>query len=115
MDATANELAVVPRVQAGTLRGLSSQALAMNEIESNIVAFIKQRHAEGALSVQAPEIMEAIVPRDRPTARYRTSYFYALDRLLRRLEINAVDAADGTRHFFIGDYPSPGLRESLGI
>ena len=87
----------------------------MNEVESSIVAYLNRRLEEGALAVPASEIMEAVIPPDQPKLRYQPKYKYALERLLRRMVVNAVDAHDGTRHYYIGNCPSPALRKSLGI
>jgi hypothetical protein len=87
----------------------------MNTVETAIVDFIKRRNAEGALSASEADIMDAIVPHDRPKLRYNPSYKYALERLRVRLVINCVTAPDGITHYFIGNYASPELRASLGI
>jgi hypothetical protein len=87
----------------------------MGEAESKMLAYIKLRHEEGALAVPASEILGAIIPADQPELRDRPAYRYGLDRLLRRHVVNAVDDRAGMPHYFIGDYPSAELRESLGI
>jgi hypothetical protein len=87
----------------------------MGDAESKMLAYIKLRLDEGALAVPASEILGAIIPADQPELRDRPAYRYGLDRLLRRHAINAVDDSASIRHYFIGDYPSAELRESLGI
>lgn len=87
----------------------------MGTVESEMVAYVERRLAEGCLSVSASEIVDAVVPRDHPDWRHRPAYRHGLDRLHRRLVLNAVDAADGTRHYFIGAYASAELRASLGL
>ena len=87
----------------------------MHAIEQNILSYLRRRHADGALSATAEEILRAILPADQVQLRSKPSYKNALERLHRRRAINAVDAPDGTRHYFLGDFPSPELRESLGI
>lgn len=87
----------------------------MGTVESEMLAFIEGRLAEGRLSVPAAEIIDAVVPPDHPDWRYRPAYRHGLERLHRRLVINAIDAPDGTRHYFIGNYPSAELRASLGL
>ena len=87
----------------------------MNVVETAIVDFIKRRHAEGALSASAADIMDAVVPHDQPKLRYKPSYKHALDRLVTRLVINFTTAPDGTMLYFIGSCPSAELRASLGL
>jgi hypothetical protein len=87
----------------------------MGDAESKMLAYIKLRLEEGALAVPASEILGAIIPADQPALRERPAYRYGLERLLRRHVINAVDDRGGTRHYFIGSFPSAELRESLGI
>ena len=87
----------------------------MGDAESKMLAYIKLRHEEGALAVTASEIFGAIIPADRPELRDRPAYRHGLDRLLRRHVINGVDDRSGTRHYFIGSFPSAELRESLGL
>jgi len=87
----------------------------MGEIESSMLAYIKRRLEEGALSVPGAEIMDAVVPPDHPEFRERPAYRHGLDRLLRRHVINAVDDRRGTRHYFIGTHVSAELRQSLGL
>ena len=80
-----------------------------------MLAYIKRSLDAGRLSVPAPEILDAVVPAEHPEWRYRPAYRHGLERLHRRFVINAVDAPDGTRHYFIGAYPSAELRASLGL
>ncbi|RIK84397.1 MAG: hypothetical protein DCC68_01585 [Planctomycetota bacterium] len=80
-----------------------------------MLAYIKHRHDAGALSVTADEILAAVIPPDQPKLRHKPAYRYGIQRLRVRSEINAVDAPDGTTHYFIGDYPSNDLRASLGL
>jgi len=87
----------------------------MGDAESKMLAYIKLRHEEGALAVPAFEILGAIIPSDQPELRDRAAYRHGLERLRRRCVINAVADKAGTLHYFIGDYPSAELRESLGI
>ena len=89
--------------------------MCMGTVESNILAYIKRRLEAGALSVSETEIMDAVVPPDNPELRLRPAYRYGLDRLRRRHVINTVDDRAGMTHYFIGNYPSAALRESLGI
>lgn len=89
--------------------------MSMGKVESDILAYIKRRLEAGALSVSEAEIMEAVVPPDNPEFRLRPAYRYGLDRLRRRRVINAIADPAGRLHYFIGDYPSVALRESLGI
>ena len=86
----------------------------MGIVESNILAYIKRRLEAGVLSVSEAEIMDAVVPPDHPEFRLRPAYRHGLDRLRRRHVINAVADQMGIMHYFIGDYPSAALRESLG-
>jgi hypothetical protein len=87
----------------------------MGTVESKMLAYIKARLEEGTLAVPATEVMDAVVPPDHPEFRERPAYRHGLERLHRRKVINAVDDRDGQRHYFIGNYPSAALRESLGI
>lgn len=87
----------------------------MNELDTKIVDYIQQQFAAGILSVTESEIMSTVVPAEQPELRFKPSYKYALDRLRRRQVINAVDNKDGVRHYFIGYFASPELRQSLGI
>lgn len=80
-----------------------------------MLGYIQRCLAEGRLSVSATEIVNAVVPAEHPEWRRRPAYRYGLDRLLTRNVINAVDAPDGTRHYFIGAYASAELRQSLGL
>ena len=84
----------------------------MGKVESSILAYIRSRLTQGALSVSATEIMRAVVPPDHPEYQERPSYRFGLERLRRRKVINAVDALDGERHYFIGAYPSAELRRT---
>ena len=87
----------------------------MGTVETDMLAYIRSRLEAGALSVTEAEVMEAVAPADRPESRLRPSYRHGLDRLRRRHVINAVADRAGVLHYFIGDYPSAALRESLGI
>jgi hypothetical protein len=87
----------------------------MGIVEANMLAYIKGRLEAGMLSVSETEIMEAVVPPDHPEFRMRSAYRHGLDRLRRRDVINAVADQTGNLHYFIGNYPSAALRESLGI
>jgi hypothetical protein len=87
----------------------------MGTVEARMLAYIKLRLEQGALSVSESEVAEAVVPQDQPELRDRPAYRYALERLVRRMLINAVDSPDGARHYFIGPYPSAALRKSLGL
>jgi len=87
----------------------------MGIVESNMLAYIKRRLEAGALSVSEAEIMDAVVPSDHPEFRLKPAYRHGLDRLRRRSVINAVADHTGIMHYFIGDYASADLRESLGI
>jgi hypothetical protein len=74
----------------------------MSKIERAMVAYLRRQHEKGALSASASDIMRAVVPANDPGVREKPWYKYALVRLLRRCEINAIDAGDGTTHYFIG-------------
>jgi hypothetical protein len=87
----------------------------MGKVESEMFAYIKRCLEAGRLSVPAREIVDAVVPPEQPEFRYRPAYRYGLERLHVRGVINAVDAPDGTRHYFIGPYASPELRASIGL
>ena len=87
----------------------------MGPVESKMLAYIERRLGEGALSVSAAEIMDAVVPPEYPEFRYRPAYRHGLDRMLRRHVINGIDGRDGTRHYFIGTHASAELRASLGL
>jgi hypothetical protein len=87
----------------------------MGPVESKMLAYLKRRLDEGALSVPASEILDAVIPPDHPEFRYRPAYRYGLDRLHVRSVINAIDDGAGARHYFIGPFPSQALRESLGL
>jgi hypothetical protein len=80
-----------------------------------MLAYIERRLEQGALSVTESEIMDAIVPRDHPEFGWRPAYRYGLERLRRRLVINAVADQTRTLHYFIGDYPSAALYRALGM
>lgn len=56
----------------------------MNSTEAEMLAYIRRRHAEGAESVSASEVMAAVVPPDHPEYRFRPAYKHGLDRLHRR-------------------------------
>jgi hypothetical protein len=87
----------------------------MSDAESKMLAYIKLRYDEGALAIPASEILGAIIPADQPALRDHAAYRYGLERLRRRRIINAVADKTGTLRYFIGDYPSAELRESLGV
>jgi hypothetical protein len=87
----------------------------MGKVESEILHYIERRLEEGVLSVTEAEIMDAIIPGDHPEFRLRPSYRYGLERLLRRNRINGIKDSAGITHYFIGNYPSNELRESLGL
>ncbi len=87
----------------------------MGKVEAEMLAHIKSRLEAGTLSVSETEIMNAVIPQDHPEFRYRQAYKHGLERLHRRLVINAIDDATGTRHYYIGNYPSEALRKSLGL
>lgn len=87
----------------------------MGAVEAKMLEYIESRLKQGALSVSESEIMEAVVPPDHPEFHERPAYRYGLERLLRRHVVNAVDATDGTRHYFIGTHASAELRASLGL
>jgi hypothetical protein len=87
----------------------------MGPVESEMLAYLKRRLQDGALSVSGEEIMAAVLPPDHLEFRSRPAYRHGLERLLRRQIINAVDASDGTRHYFIGTHASSELRASLGL
>jgi hypothetical protein len=87
----------------------------MGPVESNMLAYLRRRLEEGALSVTGAEIMDAVIPPDHPEYKERPAYRYGLERLLRRHVINAVADQTGTPHYFIGAYPSVALCKSLGI
>jgi len=93
----------------------SASDIVMGTVEANMLAYIKRRLDEGALSVSEAEIMDAVVPPDHPEYRSRPQYRHGLDRLRRRLVINAVLDPSGMWHYFIDNYPSAALRESLGL
>src|SRR3954470_4279900 len=78
-------------------------ASAMGFVEAEMLAYIQRCLDEGRLSVPAPEIIDAVVPPDHPEWCHRPAYRHGLERLHRRLVLNAVDASDGPRHYFIGD------------
>ena len=87
----------------------------MGPVESRMLAYLKARLENGALSVSGEEIMDAVVPSDHPEFRERPAYRYGLERLHVRGVINAVDDRAGRTHYFIGPCPSAALRESLGL
>ena len=87
----------------------------MGAVESDMLAYIRRRLEAGALSVTEAEVMEAVVPPDRPEFRQRPAYRHGLDRLRRRHVVNAVADRSGVLHYYIGDYPSAALREALGL
>jgi len=80
-----------------------------------MLAYIKRRLEEGALSVAGAEVLAVVVPPDHPEFRERPAFRHGLDRLLRRGVINGVDDRSGTRHYFIGTHASAELRQSLGL
>ena len=86
----------------------------MGPVEAEMLAYIKLRHSEGALAVPATEIVGA-VEAAHPEFRNMAAAKYGLELLHRRCAINAVDDPNGVRYYFIGDYPSAELRQSLGI
>ncbi len=86
----------------------------MNPVEAEMLAYIQLRHSEGALSVPKAEVLGAVVS-SHPEFQRRAAYQHGLDRLERRCLINAVIDRHGARHYFIGNFPSAELRESLGI
>ena len=86
----------------------------MGPVESNMLAYLRRRLEEGALSVTGAEIMDAVIPPDHSEYKERPAYRYGLERLLRRHVINALPDQTGTLHYFIGNYPSAALRRSLG-
>jgi hypothetical protein len=88
---------------------------AMGSVESDMLAYVRNRLKGGELSVTGAEIMAAVIPPDHPEFRERPAYRYGLERLRRRHLINAVADRTVTLHYFIGAYPSDALRKSLGI
>jgi hypothetical protein len=87
----------------------------MENVESQILAYIQRRPMEGALSVPASEVMDAIIPAEHPEYRLRPAYRYGLERLRRRSVVNAIVDEKGVEHFFIGNFASDELRKSLGL
>jgi hypothetical protein len=87
----------------------------MGPVETKMLDYIERRLKEGVLSVPEVEIINAVVPLDHPEFRERPAYRHGLERMLRRHVINAVDAPDGTTHYFIGTHASADLRASLGL
>ena len=85
------------------------------KVEKAMLAFIKARLEAGALSVTEEQILAAIIPPDQPKLRFRPAYRHGLGRLRVRHVLNAVDDRAGVTHYFLGDYPSKELRESLGV
>jgi hypothetical protein len=86
---------------------------AVNNVESEMLAYIQRRMADGALSVTEQEVLDAVVPREHPEYRQRPAYKYGLERLQRRRVINAVRDKRGNAHYFIGAYPSSELVASM--
>jgi hypothetical protein len=80
-----------------------------------MLAYIQRCLEQGELSVTEREIMDAVIPQDRPHLRVRPAYRYGLERLLRRHIINAVRDHSGTYRYYIGSYPSAALWKSLGM
>jgi len=85
------------------------------KVEQAMLAFIKARLETGVLSVTEEQILAAIIPPDQPKLRFRPAYRYGLSRLRVRHVVNAVTDRAGVMRYFIGDYPSRELRESLGL
>ena len=85
----------------------------MNVTEQAIIDYLKRRHAEGVLSATAEELLSAVVPVGQPELRFKPAYKFAIRKLRLRNELNAFDAADGTTHYLIGDFPTPELRALL--
>ena len=80
-----------------------------------MLAYLQRRLAEGALSVPASEILDAVVPSDHPEFRERSAYRYGLERLHRRCVINGIDDKAGVRHYFVDGIATEALRKSLGL
>jgi hypothetical protein len=86
----------------------------MGNVESLILEYIKRRLETGNLLVPRTEIMDAL-GKSHPEFRHRRAFAHGLDRLQRRHVINGIDAPDGVRHYFIGNYASAEMRQSLGL
>lgn len=80
-----------------------------------MLAYLTKCLGEGRLAIPGEEIVNAVIPPEHPEWRRRPAYRYGLERFLRRNVVNAIDAPDGSRHYFIGNYPTPELRASLGL
>jgi hypothetical protein len=85
----------------------------VNPVEAQMLAYLESRLRGGTLGVAEAEIIKAVIPTDHPEFRFRPSYRHGLERLLRRLVINATDAPNGQRYYFIGHAPSAELRHWL--
>ena len=86
----------------------------MGEVEAKFLEYIKRRLNEGNLTVSADELRDGVL-RENPEFRNREAFRRALQRLSVRNVINAVDAPDGTLHYFIGNYATAEIRASLGL
>ena len=86
----------------------------MGEVEASLLEYLRRRLNEGRQSVSADELREGVL-REHPEFRHRAAFRHGLQRLSIRHVINAVDAPDGTCHYFIGPYPTPEIRASLGL
>lgn len=83
----------------------------MGPVQPKVLAYIKRRLDEGELPVSEAEIMDAVIPPDRPKIRERPACRYGLDRL--RHVIDAIPVRTGRRHSFIAAYPSAASWKSL--
>jgi hypothetical protein len=86
----------------------------MGQVETKFLEYLKRRLGEGCLSLSSDEICDGVLG-ENSEFRHRASFHHALRRLEIRNVINAINGPDGTRHYFIGDYPSIELRTSLGL
>jgi hypothetical protein len=87
----------------------------MGEVETRLLAYLQRRLAEGVFAVPEQAIMDAVIPADHSEFRSRPVSRHGLQRLRRRLLVNAIVDRGGSWRFFIGTHPSPDLRRSLGL
>jgi hypothetical protein len=86
----------------------------MGEVEAKFVEYLKRRLDEGRLTISDPELREGVL-RENPEFRNRAAFRHAIQRLRVRGVFNAINAPDGTTHYFIGTYPTAEIRASLGL
>ena len=82
-------------------------ATALNPVEAEMLAFIRRRLAEGAMSVPESEVIAAVIPQDHPEFRFRPAYRRGLERLHRRRQVWAIQGREGELRYYLDPHRIP--------